>query len=98
MNRKQMITFINDKVLPGAEIDDTDWFYNGREIFKNILKAIEKWRIGKNINIDMNAEIKDGVLYINGESVKRVAAKLPRQKFDKQAYFWEGQILKRQGT
>ena len=32
MNRKQMIDFINDEVLPGAEIADWEWMKHGREI------------------------------------------------------------------
>jgi len=97
MDRKQIIDFVNEKVLPGAEIDNGDWFYNGKDIFRNIIKAIEKWRIGKNTHIEMDAEIIDGALYINGESVKRVASKLPRMAHDEEAAYWEGRILARQG-
>jgi len=94
MNRKQMIDFVNDKVLPDAEISFDDWFYNGKEIFWDIIKAISKWRIGKNINIEMNARVIDGDLFINGEFVKRVASKLPRKSFDERSYYYEGKCLR----
>ena len=97
MNRAEMISFINEKVLPGAEIEDADWLQNGREIFKAILKGIIAWRHGKNINIEMEARILDGVLFINGDSVTRVAPKLPRVPWSDEAHYWEGRCLGRAG-
>lgn len=98
MNRKETIIFINEKILPTAEISNNDWFYMGREIMNKIIKGISKWRHGKPINIDMSAEIKDGVLYINGDLVARVAPKLPRKVWSASADYWENRILTRQET
>lgn len=94
MNRKQKINFINDKVLPGAEIEDWYWLSNGREIVSEMVKAITAWRIGKPADIEMDGAVKDGVFFINGEAVKRVAPRLPRVGFDGLDY--EGRILARQ--
>ena len=94
MNRKQMIDFINNEILPTAEISDYDWFYFGKDIIRDMIKGIESWRIGKNVNIEMNARVIDGDLYINGEFVKRVASKLPRKSFDERSYYYEGKCLR----
>ena len=95
MNRKQMIEFVNNNIMPGAEIANDDWFYNGKQIFLNIIKAISAWRIGKPADIHMDGQIRDGVLYLNGEVVKRVAAKLPRVPYDAGAAYWEGRCLEK---
>ena len=95
MNRKEMINFINTEILPTAEIDFYDWKYSGRQIIADMINAISKWRIGKPANVEMSARVIDGVLYINGESVKRVAAKLPRWD-SMSAPDYEGRILARQ--
>lgn len=96
MNRKAMIKFINNEVLPGAEIATWEWQFGGREIFWEILKGIEKWRVGKPANIQMKGQIIDGVLYLNGEAVKRVSAKLRRVPYSSEAEHWENRILERQ--
>lgn len=93
MNRKQMIDFINTEVLPGAEIADWEWMKYGTEIVGKIIKAIERWRIGKPANIHMVAHIYDGVLWINDKPIKRVAAKLPRETWSKGGYYWEGRCI-----
>lgn len=98
MDRRQMIDFINNEILPTAEISNDDWFCFGKDIMRNIVKAIEKWRIGENINIEMKGEIKDGVLFLNGDAVKRVAPKMPRKVWDESADYWESRILERQGV
>lgn len=95
MNRREKITFINEKILPTAEIEDWYWLAYGKEVVRNCIKAITKWRMGKDPNIEMNGAIIDGVLYLNGEPVKRVAPKLPRVKFSEEEYVLEGKILAR---
>jgi len=96
MNRKQLFNFINEEILPGAEIPEWYWLANGKECFCEILRAVEKWRIGKPINIEMDAKISDGVLCINGESVKRVAPMMTKVAYSTEAIYWEGRILARQ--
>jgi hypothetical protein len=47
----------------------------------------------------MNGAVLDGVLYINGEVIKRVAPKMPRRySYSEEAYYWEGKILEKQET
>jgi hypothetical protein len=47
----------------------------------------------------MNGAVLDGVLYINGEAIKRVAPKMPRKySYSVEAAYWEGKILERQET
>lgn len=94
MNRIQMIDFINKEVLPGAEITDWEWIRYGSEIVEDIIDAISKWRIGKPINVKMECKIRDGVLYINGNSVRRVACRLPRVPFNEAEYYWEGRCIR----
>lgn len=96
MNRKAKIEFINDKVLPGAEIEDWYWKAYGREIVAEMVKALTAWRIGKPADVEMDGEVKDGVFFINGEAVKRVAPRLPRTSFEAEAYYYEGRILAKQ--
>lgn len=98
MNRKQMIAFINTEVLPGAEIADWEWLQYGTDIFGKIVKAIERWRIGKPADIHMTAHIYDGVLWINDKPVKRVAAKMPRETWSEGGYYWEGRCVARGET
>ena len=96
MNRLETIDFINEKILPQWKDDDFYWLHNGREVMKKLIKMIAKWRHGKNINIEMNPVVIDGVLYINGDCLGRFAPKAARPPFDERAYYIEGRILARQ--
>lgn len=78
MNRRETLRFIREKILPGAEISITDWHTYGHNIMNDIIIGIGKWRVGKPVDIQMNARIIDGVLYINDEPVRRVASKMQK--------------------
>jgi hypothetical protein len=68
-------------------------------MFWDILRTASKWRVGKHVNVAMNGAVLDGVLYINGEVIKRVAPKMPRKySYSVEAAYWEGKILARQET
>jgi pheromone shutdown protein TraB len=90
-----MIDFINEKILP--ECHDNDyWFSYGRYMMNDIIKLISKWRIGKSINIEMNPQVINGVLYMNGEHLGRIEPKAAKTVFDERSYYIEGKILARQ--
>lgn len=93
MNRMQKINYINEKVLPYAEISNSHWLLHGREVVAEMVNAISAWRIGKPADIEMYAKVVDGVFCINGEPVKRVAPKLPKLCVDDLASYYEGKIL-----
>lgn len=95
MNRIQMIDFINEKILPQCK-DNDYWFYYGRQMVYDTIKLISKWRIGKNINIEMNPQVIDGDLYMNGDFLGRIEPKAPKAAFDEKSYYIEGKILERQ--
>lgn len=97
MNRIEKINFINEKILPGAEIENWYWMKYGREVVFEILKGISSWRMGRPADIEMDAKILDGVLYINGDMVRRVAPKMPKKAYNSEAAYWEGRIFARQG-
>lgn len=95
MNRKQMIDYINNNILPQCH-DKDYWFSYGREMMKEIIKKISGWRLGKNINIEMISRVDDGVLYINGDCLGRIEPKATRAAFNEESYCTEGKILARQ--
>jgi hypothetical protein len=98
MNRKEMYKWTQN-VVATAEITDDYWRLAGKEMFWDILRTASKWRVGKHVNVAMNGAVLDGVLYINGEVIKRVAPKMPRRySYSEEAYYWEGKILEKQET
>lgn len=91
MDRKEKIEFINTNILP--QID----FMNpctAKDIVAESIKLIERWRIGKPIDIEMNAMVDDGVLYINYEPLGRIAAKTPKIEVSEWGYYLEGRCIR----
>ena len=98
MNRKETINFCNENIFP--QVDIMDWTgYNG-ELF-NVVRMVEKWRIGKNINTEMTAKVLNGFLFINNEKVGRIAlphgTRTTRYKYNNYTACtdYEGMILAR---
>lgn len=91
MNRKELIAFANANVFPQVENNMLD--IDG---MKEAIKLISKWRIGKPVNIKMSAKVNDGFLFMNGEPLGRIAAKVPKLTFNEYEYYMEGRILARQ--
>ena len=91
MNRKELIVFANVNVFPQVENNMLD--IDG---MKEAIRLISKWRIGKPINIKMDAKVNDGFLFMNGEPLGRIAAKAPTSAFNEYEYYMEGRILARQ--
>ena len=91
MNRKELIAFANANVFPQVESNMLD--IDG---MKEAIRLISKWRIGKPVNIKMNAKVNDGFLFMNGEPLGRIAAKVPKLNLGNESLYWEGRILARQ--
>lgn len=99
MNRKQIIDFINNEILPKVS---NRWTWKEISSGKELIKMVSDYRskqikAGKaNINDKYIASIVDGYLYINNEPVGRIAPKDHRPQFDETSYYYEGKILARQ--
>jgi hypothetical protein len=91
MNRKEMIQFVNENVLP-----QIDWRYTDKDTPWKTIRLIERYRIGKPMNIKMVARVDDGFLFINDEPLGRIAMKAPKLNLSNESLYWEGRILARQ--
>jgi hypothetical protein len=91
MNRKEMIQFVNENVLP-----QIDWRYTNKDTPWKTIRLIERYRIGKPMNIEMVARVDDGFLFINDEPLGRIAMKAPKLNLSNESLYWEGKILARQ--
>ncbi len=91
MNRKEMIQYVNENVLP-----QIDWRYTDKDTLWKAIRLIERYRIGKPINMEMVAKVDDGFLFINDEPLGRIAAKAPKLNLSNESLYWEGRILARQ--
>lgn len=99
MNRKQIIDFINNDILPQINSAYT-WqdITSGKELIK-IVCDFRKDQIKQrkaHINDTYKSKVIDGFLYINDIPVKRIAPKDPRPAWNEAAYYYEGKILARQ--
>jgi hypothetical protein len=91
MNRKEMIQYVNENVLP-----QIDCRYTDKDTPWNAIRLIEKYRIDKPMNIEMVARVDDGFLFINDEPLGRIAMKAPKLNLSNESLYWEGRILARQ--
>ena len=91
MNRKEMIQYVNENVLP-----QIDWRYTDKDTPRKAIRLIERYRIGKPMNIEMVARVDDGFLFINDEPLGRIAMKAPQLNLSNESLYWEGRILARQ--
>jgi hypothetical protein len=91
MNRKEMIQFVNENVLP-----QIDWRYTDKDTPRKAIRLIERYRVGKPANIKMDAKVNDGFLFVNDEPLGRIAAKVPKLNLSNESLYWEGRILARQ--
>ena len=91
MNRKERVRFIVDNIVPQIDLMNPVPL---RDIVGESLKLIERWRIGKPIDIEMTAIVNDGVLSINGETLGRIAAKMPTLPFSEWGYYLEGRCIR----
>ena len=91
MNRKEKIQFVNENILP-----QIDWRYTDKDTPWKAVGLIERYRIGKPMNIEMVARVDDGFLFINDEPLGRIAMKAPKLNLSNESLYWEGRILARQ--
>ena len=96
MNRKYIIDFINNDILP--QIDScftwTD-IIPGKELIQLVIDFRKaQIKAGKARKGDtLTAIVDDGFLYINNTPVKRIAPKLPKVPYDEYSNYIEGKIL-----
>ena len=69
MDRREKIRFMNAEICPKVD-------FRVQIDFKECIRLIERWRIGKPIDVKMNPFVDDGFLYMNGEPLGRIAAKM----------------------
>ncbi len=96
MNRKQLIDFVNNDILP--QIDSSFIWRDilpAKEIIKLVIDYRRKQIKAGSARIDdiLTARVDDGFLYINDTPIKRIAPKLPKMPYDEQSYYIEGRIL-----
>lgn len=89
MNRKQLLNFCKEKIFPQlaptAEVDTLE-----------VVKIVSRWRLGRSLYVAMVPVVRDGVLYMNGEALARIAPKDPRPAWTARGYAMEGKILAQQ--
>lgn len=105
MNRKQVIDFCNKNIFPQVKFPASHYM----DCF-DVVKIVSRWRIGKQMNIEMVAKVVDGFLYINDNPLGRIAPKMAtvnyrpsyngncwtKTAYNSSAAYWEGLILERQ--
>ena len=100
MNRKQLIKFVNNDILPQINKSYTwkDMFVSGNELIKLVIEfRNNQIKAGEaKANDILTAKVIDGYLYINETPIKRIAPKDPRPAWSEAAYYYEGKILARQ--
>lgn len=94
MNRNEIIAFCNREIFSQIPLN----VEIGVSGMVETIKAVSRWRIGKDVNIPMTAKVDDGALYLNGEYVARICGRYERVPYSEKAAYYEGRILARQGT
>lgn len=88
MTRRETIQYLNEKVYPLFDSRYTGWTEP-----KDIIRAIEKYKRGKQKNIQMIPKNVNGCLFIDGEFIIRVEYLIkPFAYSEKQEYF-EGKCI-----
>lgn len=91
MTRKEIINWVKANVYPQLSVMEEHDFHG-------IVRMVSEYRIGKNINGTMTANVDKGFLFINGEPVGRVESYVNSvMSFDDMSYYLEQRILARQG-
>ena len=87
MDRREKIAFMNAEICPQVD-------FRVQIDFKECIRLIERWRIGKPIDIKMNPFVDDGFLFMNGEPLGRIAAKMPKMVCSEWGYYLEGRCIR----
>ena len=91
MDRREKIRFIRENIFPQIDFRNPTHL---KDIMADSVRLIERWRIGKPIDIEMNAIVDDGVLYMNGDLLGRIAAKMPKMVCSEWGYYMEGRCIR----
>lgn len=84
MNRKKFLNMILAQIDISVAISPIN----------EIVKLVEEFRRKKHLFLSQCTPIvEDGFLFINGETVGRIAAKLPKAAFSEEAYYYEGKCI-----
>ena len=90
MNRKGIIEFCNEMIFPQCESGMLD--IPGMQ---DAVRLVTSWRKehGWPKKEDMHPAVKNGFLYMNGDSLGRIAMAPGGGCFSEEGYFWEGKCL-----
>ena len=94
-DRKKIFDFVAKEILPQVEYDQ--WLHVPGE-FKDIARLVEQYRRNHNYPQELNAEVRNGLLFLNGDPVERIALMKNfgrRNTYTDAAYHYEGRILAR---
>ena len=95
-NRKKVVEFLEKEVFPQVEFNQ--WLNVPGEL-ADIIKMVREYRMTSNYPKEMNADVKNGFLFINGDPVGRIALRKGAGRsanYSDKAYYYEGRILARQ--
>lgn len=99
MNRRQIIDFINNDILPQI---NPCWTWSETISAKELIKLVSDFRSAQikagiaRIDDKLTAKVTNGFLYINDKPIKRIAPLDPKPAFNERSYYIEGHILARQ--
>lgn len=88
MNRKMIIEFCNREIFPKCEAGSLD-----RAGMWDAVKMVQKWRVGKQNDVEMKPEVVNGFLFINGDPLGRIAIAPQKIGFTEEGTYYEGRIL-----
>ena len=90
MNKKEIIAFCNQHIFPQVI---EPWNMTRQDMIDTV-KAVSRYRIGKPINMQMQAEVINNFLYINSEPVTRIAPAPPKPVYSETANYYESLCIR----
>lgn len=99
MNRKYILSVVNDQILPQI---NNRWSWGDITPGKELIKIVQDYRrdcikAGTARKDDqIKATVINGFLYLDNKPITRIAPRDPAPAFDEYSYYIEGKILARQ--
>lgn len=99
MDRKFIISVVNDQILPQI---NNNWTWADITPAKELIKIVQNYRSDciktgtAKINDEIKVTVKNGFLFLDNKPITRVAPKDPPPAFNEYTYYIEGKILARQ--